>query len=539
MDTPQFDSTPKTTSIDELLAAHRPKRLTLTAVALLLAAIWNLLFWGSNAGISFFMYIAVFAVAFTGLMWRFGHATRKRALWLLIPILVLAFNVARFETPFVESGIPVITVVLLIIYCSWLTLRIPEGARFNLLGVRMFQNIFLPFTTTGMVFKDLKQDTLLGDRADRKTLLHNVLWGLAIAAPIFLIFLGLFMSADPVFKQAVLSIIEKLHIDWETFWRLIIIAFWTLILSSFFYFYSSRAHEMHDTNHDPHDYSTPILNTVFIVLNILFLGFVYIQVRYLFLGSDALALRDLTFAQYAREGFFQLVIAVALVALMGMILYGTLTRTASLLLRSMAMVFLALSVVIAFSALHRLGMYQEVFGLTLSRFYASALVILFAAELTMTIVLIAMRLRFGQAFAIHTAMILTGLMVATGFNVEKRVVQINIDNHLAGRRALDAAYIGDLSNDAMPAIFERFASLDEKTQKAIGEQWKYYEYGTQHRYDALTNRMEKKDWREFTFAAFLAQQAYTKYGMNVALQALNTKEEVPATNSDDGDAQTH
>ena len=49
--------------------------------------------------------------------------------------------------------------------------------------------------------------------------------------------------------------------------------------------------------------------TVLVALNAVFLAFVILQAAYLFGGQDTLAATGLTYAEYARQGFFQLLAA--------------------------------------------------------------------------------------------------------------------------------------------------------------------------------------------------------------------------------------
>ena len=125
--------------------------------------------------------------------------------------------------------------------------------------------------------------------------------------------------------------------------------------------------------------------TALAALDLLFLLFVIVQFRYLF-GGDALVqvTPDLTYAEYARRGFFELVFAVFLVVpvlLAADWLLARRQRRDDLVFRALAGVQIGLVLAITASALHRLRLYHASYGLTESRFYAMVLLIWIGAML--------------------------------------------------------------------------------------------------------------------------------------------------------------
>ena len=110
-----------------------------------------------------------------------------------------------------------------------------------------------------------------------------------------------------------------------------------------------------------------------------------VQFRYLF-GADTLVqiTPGLTYAEYARRGFFELVFAVVLVVpvlLAADWLLDRRIRRDALVFRGLAGVQIGLVLAIAASALQRLRLYHASYGLTESRFYAMVLLIWIGAML--------------------------------------------------------------------------------------------------------------------------------------------------------------
>jgi hypothetical protein len=110
-------------------------------------------------------------------------------------------------------------------------------------------------------------------------------------------------------------------------------------------------------------------------LAVLFLVFVLVQVRYLFGGAEVVERSlDLTYAQYARRGFFELVAASALLLPVLLVVHWALGagHRAAIAFRVLAAVLIALLSVVMISAAQRLRIYIDTYGLTELRFYAAA-----------------------------------------------------------------------------------------------------------------------------------------------------------------------
>ena len=108
-----------------------------------------------------------------------------------------------------------------------------------------------------------------------------------------------------------------------------------------------------------------------IVLDVLFAAFVALQVAYLFGGLDTLAAIALTYAEYARRGFFELVAVVVLVGALVLGLEAVVAhRSRAYVVAILALV--ALTAVVLASSFLRLRLYQDAYGWTELRFYVLA-----------------------------------------------------------------------------------------------------------------------------------------------------------------------
>lgn len=189
-------------------------------------------------------------------------------------------------------------------------------------------------------------------------------------------------------------------------------------------------------------------------LNLLFALFVAVQLAVLF-GGDGYV-RDtagLTYAQYARSGFAQLVVVGALtLAVVGAALRWARTENARDVrgLRALLAALCLLTLVVLASALHRLGLYEQAYGFTRPRLAVHAL-LLFGGGL---FVLVVAALASGRRGWLARATVLLGALAALAFwagDPDGRIATHNVERYESTGR-LDAAYLAGLSADAVPAL---------------------------------------------------------------------------------------
>ncbi len=204
-------------------------------------------------------------------------------------------------------------------------------------------------------------------------------------------------------------------------------------------------------------------------LVILFATFVGVQFVVLF-GGDAHVLEtaNLTYSEYAQEGFGQLLTAAALVlAVVAGARRWARTETSDerLLLRALLGALCALTLIVLVAALHRLDLYVDAFGATRARVVAAATCAWLGGLLGLVL---AMLLSDRAHWLPRAAVALTGAaaIAFTLANPDAWIASRNVDRYEAEER-FDIAYASALSADAVPAL----ASLPpEIANEALGAQ---------------------------------------------------------------------
>jgi len=228
------------------------------------------------------------------------------------------------------------------------------------------------------------------------------------------------------------------------------------------------------------------------LLDLLFAAFVLVQLTVLFGGArHVLANASLTYAEYARGGFWQLL----LVTMLTLVILGAAARWAPreqradrVLVRVLLGLLAALTLVIVASALYRMSVYEEAYGFTQLRVFVTAVEIWLGAVFLM-IMIAGVLLRgawLPRAVALSAVLALLGLAVA---DPDRLVADRNIDRYAATGK-LDLDYLHWLSADAAPAM-ERLPK--DQRDCALSE----INFGLHD---------DPDDWRGFNLARWLAHR---------------------------------
>jgi hypothetical protein len=203
---------------------------------------------------------------------------------------------------------------------------------------------------------------------------------------------------------------------------------------------------------------------------VLFAGFAVTQVVALAGGGrHVVETAGLTYAQYARSGFFQLVAAaaIALVVVLTVDAFtGSPTGRTRRRLVVLSEVVVGLTLVVVVSALRRLDLYENAYGLTMLRLYAGV----FVGWIGVSLVLLgAWILRARDRAWFPAAAIAAGLAAVLALNVvnpEAVVVRRNVAlAQQTGR--FDNSYLSWLSDDAVPEMVRTLPRLSAPLQASV------------------------------------------------------------------------
>lgn len=420
--------------------------------------------------------------------------------WLLVPALVFAAGFAWRDSPTLRAldGCGLLC-------CLGVGAARTQAGQIRLSGLweyagEIVRSVFL--SVVG-VFPLLGRD-IGWDTVPRGGWLPRVLAagrGLILVLPLLLLFGALLTAADAVYQKLVLSVFR---FDPGALLNHFFLIFGLACLAAGF----GRRLLTPSAPAGPARLSRlPILGAVETgmilgLLNLLFLSFVLVQIRYFFGGAATIAATaGLTYTQYARSGFFELVWVAALVLPLLLSLHklqDTRNARATRLFSAQAAVQVALLFVILASAMLRMKLYQDASGLTELRLYTMAFMGWLAVVFAWFVftVLRGKREQFAFGAAAAAFVLIAGLHVA---NPDARIVCANAAR-AAQSHQFDAAYAASLSADAVPALVAALPSLPPAVQGDVaarllplwsrnGDDWRSWNWGRFSACHAVQSRL--------------------------------------------------
>ncbi|MBD3354212.1 MAG: DUF4173 domain-containing protein [Candidatus Lokiarchaeota archaeon] len=330
----------------------------------------------------------------------------------------------------------------------------------------------------------------------------SVLVGILIAIPVLIVFGLLFASADYAFKDVFNNLDPSFSIETV----IIIVLAIGLFLYSFIGLMWANLDDLVLNQRYDSDRSkgiSAIIQIVFLTLiNLLFITFIIVQIVYLFGEHDKIVELGLTYSEYARKGFWELqaVSILSFIIMYFLIRFGVAKSTKAKILTKSLISLFALSIfIIIASALKRMDIYVDGYGLTELRFYTSAFMI-FEAVLFAYLAIANIERKIMKYFSLYS--LLAGFLALIILNVivpDRYIARTNIDRYENGK-TLDVVYLVQLSSDSYMELdnvsFEvkdlYYCELAGKFEemKADTSSWKEYNYSRSKSFEQISELEE-------------------------------------------------
>jgi hypothetical protein len=184
-------------------------------------------------------------------------------------------------------------------------------------------------------------------------------------------------------------------------------------------------------------------------------------------GHHVLETNGLTYAEYARSGYFQLLAVAGLTAALLTTLWTVADREVSgVRFTVLAEACIALTLLIVAVSLRRLDLYEDAYGWTMLRLIVKAS----AVWLAIAFVLLGVRLGGVAPRRSWLLPTLAGTALAIGLGLNVADPEAAVVRHDVGRADADAAYLTSLSDDAVPTLVDALPSLppDVRAQVLAG-----------------------------------------------------------------------
>jgi len=275
------------------------------------------------------------------------------------------------------------------------------------------------------------------------------------AGLVLLVFVPLLASADAAFAQVVDAVTPEIAVDSVVRW-VFLFTFGTAAAAGGFFLLVAPPPEPYGPDPRPTrlrllDWAVP--TGVLVAVLALFVG---VQFVVLF-GSDDYVLRTtgLTYAEYARSGFWQLLAVTALA--LGVLALGSRwaparTPAERVAKRGLLAALALLTLVVVASAINRMWLYQQAYGFTVLRLLVLTCELWLGAGFLLALAAV-LRLRPG---GLSRPMVAVGMVALLGLAVldAERFIAAHNVARWSETGKLDTSYLGTLSADAVPALVD-------------------------------------------------------------------------------------
>jgi hypothetical protein len=497
-------------SIPSTNAALDPSRMAFIGFALtaglLIGLVGNVLFYGKQIGVSFPIFVALCSGAALIAVRIRRLPTQSINHLLLLPLMFFAIMIA-VRADGTVSGLNLLAV-------AWLGAMaiyyLPLRRRFDLESWGTHAAAVLHTGVVTPVIPLVEADTAISWMRRRDLFKHDrvkaVLRGLLLTLPILGVFALLLASADAVFDGILVSLtrIFEIPLPEDLIRQSLFIGFlgW-MAFAALSLIGARRIPAMMDRDEaEDADAAPPKAKRRPITLSMvetgmilggvagLFAFFVAIQFAYFFGGERGLALTQLSYADYARRGFFELTAVVGLsIALLLFLDWTTIRqgRGGKRLFLGLSAVVLLLNLVMLMSAWQRMDLYEQAFGFTHQRVMVQVTMVWMGILLVVTMAALAHLRR--NLFSAGLFICFVGILATlNAMNLDRFIAERNIARVEQGY-PLDMRYLWLLSADAAEPIIALYTSTDDPVVKEFAGQWlirRYTNRDTERQYRAST-----------------------------------------------------
>lgn len=355
------------------------------------------------------------------------------------------------------------------------------------------------------------------DRDRRKTVIQAFA-AILVSVPVLCVVIALLVSSDAAFEGLMSYVAEKVGM---TVLKLCITLLLSALLTAFIV---TNRFDMFDKNSILLGNPRRPLKAVFTVtllslFSAVYLAFLFSQLAYFINAFKGLLPEGFTFADYARRGFFETE-TVAFINLVIIVVLMWLTKRNEedelpAVVKALMTFISAFSVFFIITAIAKMAMYINKYGLTSLRIFTSvfmvatcAFIVAYAARVFNTN---AKTLKYAIAFSL----VIFSLLTAVG--LERTVASYNVNAYLSGKHEqIDLEYLYELGDAAMPYIAKLKDCSDEEISNQAQASMQYFffskvvdsaesdEYKAEN---GFMTRIYYKDWR-FNLNDYLISKMY-------------------------------
>ena len=452
------------------------------------------------------LFVAPLTIFLIYLLEKNKRIKNKKAKLLLIPIILLSLTYGIFNNAFFRA-LNIIVIPSLIIIMSVGLFSEKSSVNGKLFGKTII-GFFGPLGQFGEYFDKfilaIKEKLNIRKKTEGSEKARKIIKAILITLPIVIVIIALLSSADEVFSGIFKVIFDKIgdffsKITIQSIVARILLTILAFIYyASFFYYFVyeyKEDEEVEKKDRKINDNFT--MKMILVALNVIYLVFCYIQIKSLFLKNV-----DINYAQYARQGFFQLMI-VSIINLITILIAKRRENKdetkSNKFINYMSIVMILFTFIIVISAAVRMYFYESQYGYTLLRLLVYCVLftegILFIPT---ALYILDKKINLAKCYFI---IILSAYVCMNYLNFDNLIAKRNVDRYIETGK-IDMYYLE--KNTGTDAVYQlnRLIDTDARNEAKVKNDAGKYLKNMYYRLD-----VENRDFRDFNLSKILAEKA--------------------------------
>lgn len=415
---------------------------TIAICALILGILFEIVIYGEHPGIGFLLFWLA-SVGATLFLLRSAERLRPERLWMFLPSLLMAFSIFRYDAFIVR----VWGTALCLLFLAW-------AMAWNLLcdwHTDVLSRLFPAGTYNPAKLTSHAKESLRVECRWESEKVVQVFRGIILATGLLVVFGTLLANADAVFGAQLKSLFDSLAFLSPA--PGVRIFLWLALSGGALRLWLLA----------PPSEAAPVRSAfqpteLFIALgslNGLLVAFLLMHGRYLFGHSSLVESLGFSYADYARRGFFELTLCIGLLLPLVLVAYRAAEVRKEPRLRYLGGGLILSAMGLAVSAVKRMFLYIDAYGLSVERFYAAAGIFVALSVLMWAAYCCFQPRSVAWLLARQKVTVIALLSLLALVNVDAVVARSHLTLVEQGKMSLDTDYLSfHMSADAVPVLEE-------------------------------------------------------------------------------------
>ena len=402
--------------------------------------------------------------------------------WIFLLLILMIWDMFYYSNDLLQHIVP------LIFYLMVITLYLNSMQKVHSFYQTLLPRFALPWR--GLSYIKYFLANLFVQDYDKR-LYGRIFFAILITLPFMVVFVSLLFSADENFK-GLLTHMFDFRLGFNMKYFLTVPLYFILYLLLFIY--GSSNHKDRTDRAETKSLDMLIVSIFLGMINLLFGLFIMVQIPFL-LGEPNLPAYT-TLAEFAREGFFQLMMVMGIVLLIFLFIMRRFKgeKIAIFLLGGL----LIQTIIMGMVSLKKMYLYQSIKGATVMRYYVEWFDYFLLIVLALGLLFLIRKLEFTKLINIVTILGLFSFGLVISLNVDSMVASHNIEKFKDNPNELDREAISQLSIDALPAIQGTDIVIKKRYDFRNCSRFSQYHFG----YCSKISKYGKKQYKDRSYIEY-------------------------------------